>query len=73
MKFFARSTIQRSDLAFFDDKAGKIIHTEILLNSTTIIHATGKVRFYLIYNLEIINRNTGKLAHNLKRIKRLVE
>lgn len=36
--------VQCGDLAFFDNEAGKIIHTGILLNPTTIIHASGKVR-----------------------------
>ncbi len=31
---------QCGDLAFFDDKEGKIVHVGILLDSQTIIHAT---------------------------------
>ena len=60
------------DLAFFDNEAGKITHTGILLNSTTIIHASGKVRVDSIDDLGIINNDTGKRTHNLKVIKRIV-
>ncbi len=65
--------VQCGDLAFFDDEAGKITHTGILLNSTTIIHASGKVRLDSIDNLGIINNDTGKRTHNLKVIKRIAE
>ncbi|HKG67657.1 MAG TPA: C40 family peptidase [Segetibacter sp.] len=65
--------IHCGDLAFFDNEAGKITHTGILLNSTTIIHASGKVRVDSIDDLGIINNDTGKRTHNLKVIKRVVE
>ncbi len=65
--------VECGDVAFFDNKAGKIIHTGILLNSTNMIHASGKVRVDLIDNLGIINRDTGKRTHNIKVIKRVAE
>ena len=61
------------DLAFFDNESGKITHTGILLNSKTIIHASGKVRIDSIDDLGIINNDTGKRTHHLKVIKRVVE
>ena len=64
---------QCGDLAFFDNEAGKITHTGILLNAETIIHASGKVRVDTIDNLGIINKDTGRRTHNLRIIKRLVQ
>lgn len=61
------------DLAFFKNEAGKITHVGILLDSKTIIHASGKVRIDDMNDLGIINRNTNKLTHRLNTIKRLIE
>lgn len=60
------------DLAFFDNEAGRITHVGILLNTNTIIHASGKVRIDTIDSLGIINADTGKRTHPLRLIKRIV-
>jgi cell wall-associated NlpC family hydrolase len=59
------------DAAFFDNDAGKITHVGILLDSKTIIHASGKVRVDDMNDFGIINRH--KRTHNLKMIKRFTE
>jgi cell wall-associated NlpC family hydrolase len=59
------------DLAFFDNEHGKITHVGILLDSSTIIHASGKVRIDSIDNVGIINSETGLRTHNLRVIKRM--
>lgn len=61
------------DLAFFDNEAGKITHVGILLNTNTIIHASGKVRVDSIDNFGIVSSDTGKRTHNLRVIKRMVQ
>lgn len=61
------------DLAFFNTKEGKIIHTGILLDSNTIVHASGKVRIDTIDNDGIAEYDTGNRTHNLKIIKRLIK
>lgn len=58
------------DLAFFDNAEGKITHVGIMLNATTIMHASGKVRIDDIDNMGIINRDTGERTHQLRIIKR---
>jgi cell wall-associated NlpC family hydrolase len=58
------------DLAFFDNDEGKIIHTGILLNSSSIIHASGKVRIDGIDHTGIINVETQQHTHKLRIIKR---
>lgn len=60
------------DLAFFDNKEGKITHVGILLNQNTIIHASGKVRIDFIDQAGILNKETGERTHQLRIVKRLV-
>ena len=58
------------DLAFFDNAEGKITHTGLMLNNSTIIHASGKVRIDSIDNMGIINQLSGERTHQLRIIKR---
>jgi cell wall-associated NlpC family hydrolase len=62
--------VQCGDLAFFDNAEGRITHVGILLNSESIIHASGKVRIDKIDNAGIISSDTGERTHNLRIIKR---
>ena len=62
---------QCGDLAFFDNDAGEIIHVGILLNSSSVIHASGYVRIDDMDNLGIVNAVTGKRTHRLRIIKRM--
>jgi hypothetical protein len=57
------------DLAFFDDENGKIIHVGILLNSHSIIHASGYVKIDKIDSMGIISSLTNKRTHKLRLIK----
>lgn len=61
------------DLAFFDNDEGKITHVGILLNSDTIIHASGKVRIDKIDNYGIINTDSQKYSHKLRFVKRMFD
>lgn len=58
------------DLAFFQNKKGKIVHVGILLDTDTIIHASGKVRIDKMDEKGIINGDTGLYSHQLHSIKR---
>ena len=57
------------DLAFFDDKEGKVIHVGIILEDNHIIHASGKVRIDRIDQQGIFNSEIGKHTHKLRLIK----
>jgi len=57
------------DLAFFN-KGKKIVHVGILLNSSQIIHASGKVRIDEMDEDGITNTDTGKRTHKLYAIRR---
>lgn len=59
------------DIAFFENKEGKIIHVGILENQSSIIHASGKVRIDKIDNIGI--KPEGKAhSHFLRIIKRVI-
>lgn len=64
------------DLAFFDNEEGRITHVGILLDNTTIIHATessGRVVVDAIDNGGIISTRLRKRTHNLRLIKRITD
>jgi len=63
------------DLAFFDDKDGKIVHVGLLLDNQTIIHATdtsGRVVVDRIDQGGIISIALKKRTHNLRVVKRIM-
>lgn len=63
---------EAGDLAFFDNKEGKINHVGIILDNNRIIHAHGKVRVDKIDHQGILNTETGKYSHKLRIIKKIV-
>lgn len=63
--------IQSGDLAFFENKSGKIIHVGILDGEGCIIHASGHVRKDYISEQGIVHANSNALTHKLTKIKRL--
>ncbi len=66
---------QLGDIAFFDNAEGKIVHVGILLDASTIIHATessGSVVIDKIDPAGIISKRLRKRTHQLRLIKRIV-
>ena len=59
------------DLAFFDNKEGRITHVGIIKNES-IIHASGKVRLDKIDHQGIFNEESKTYTHKLRLIKRLI-
>ena len=66
------SEAEPGDLAFFDDEEGNIIHVGILMDTSRIIHASGKVRIDTIDHEGIYNATEGKYTHKLRVIRRIV-
>ena len=64
------SKAKAGDLAFFNNDNGKIIHVGIVLNNSSIIHASGKVRVDKLHESGIFNVDTKKYSHKLSIIKR---
>ena len=60
------------DLAFFDDKEGKIIHVGMLLENNYILHAHGNVRIDRIDQTGIFNQEKQKHSHKLRIIKKII-
>lgn len=58
------------DLAFFDNKEGRITHVGIVLEKGKIIHASGSVRIDTLDHEGIYNEETKLYSHKLRLIKR---
>lgn len=63
---------KEGDLAFFENKEGKISHVGIVLKDKKLIHASGKVRIDRVDSFGIYNEETKKYSHNLKVVKRVL-
>jgi gamma-D-glutamyl-L-lysine dipeptidyl-peptidase len=66
---------QCGDLAFFDNKDGKIVHVGLLLDNQTILHATdaaGRVVIDRIDQAGIISTSLRIRTHNLRFVKRIL-
>ena len=60
------------DLAFFNNDAGRITHTGIILDNGYIIHAHGKVRVDKINENGIFNLDSEEYTHKLRMIRRFL-
>ncbi len=60
------------DLCFFGTKT-KINHVGILLENSTVIHASGRVRVDKITEEGIINIDTGVKSHTLNCLRRIIK
>ncbi|MDX1941895.1 MAG: C40 family peptidase [Saprospiraceae bacterium] len=63
---------QSADLAFFEDRQGKIAHVGILLPNLQILHAYGKVRIDTIDHFGIYNLEEARYTHKLRVVKRIL-
>ena len=63
---------ETGDLAFFENKNGKIVHVGIIAPNQKIIHASGMVRKDEIDHQGIYNSKIKKYTHKLRIIKRIV-
>ena len=64
--------IQAADLAFFEDRQGKIVHTGILMPNNQILHAFGKVRIDSLDHFGIYSHDENRYTHKLRVIKRML-
>ena len=63
---------QAGDLAFFEDRAGRIAHVGILMPNLQIIHSYGKVRMDTIDHFGIYNNDQARYTHRLRVVKRVL-
>ena len=66
------SNSEAGDLAFFENKSGKITHVGIILENEKIIHASGNVRIDKLDKNGIFNLEKQKYSHKLHSIKKLI-
>lgn len=66
------SQTKPGDIVFFQDKAGKIIHTGILLEEDKIIHVLGRVRIDHLLEEGILNQETKIFSHTLSSFRRII-
>lgn len=64
--------IQIGDIAFFQNKTGRITHCGIVLGDKKIIHSSGIVKIDTIDHFGIYNEAISKYTHKLRIIKRLL-
>ena len=62
---------QKNDLAFFENKDGKIIHVGIIQENNNIIHASGRVRIDRFDETGIFNNEMNQYTHFLSSIKEI--
>jgi hypothetical protein len=60
-----------NDIAFFSDDNGKIVHTGILCNANSIIHASGCVRIDRFDEQGIFSEIENRYTHRLHFIRRI--
>ena len=70
-KSIAFGNHQKNDLAFFKNKAGKIIHVGIIQENNNIIHASGRVRIDGLDETGIFNNEMNQYTHFLSCIKEI--
>ena len=66
---------QPGDLAFFDDKDGRIVHVGILIDHQSIIHATDSCGRVVVDKIDlggIISLSLRKRTHNLRLVRRII-
>jgi len=60
------------DLAFFENRAGRITHVGIILSDLKIIHASDCVRIDRLDHFGIFNEQTNRYTHKLRVIRRVL-
>lgn len=63
--------MQAGDLAFFQNKEGRVVHVGIVMSQKMIIHASGTVRIDIFNEAGIFNSELESLTHQLLSIKRI--
>ncbi len=63
---------QVGDLAFFENRVGKVMHVGIILAESKVIHAYGKVRIDQLDHYGIFDEAQQKYTHKLRVIRRML-
>ena len=71
-KITSLTETQCGDLAFFQNKDGRITHTGLILDKKTIIHASGKVRMDILDEQGVFCVERNEYSHRLQAIRRVL-
>mgnify|MGYP001209926460 CR=1 FL=1 len=63
---------EEGDLAFFENKNGRIVHVGIVMSDNQIIHASGKVRIDKLDTKGIFNSELQTYTHKLHSINKII-
>lgn len=63
--------IHAGDLVFFDHEDGKISHVGIAIDSSRVIHCSGRVKVEKLDETGIFNAEKGEYSHHLVAIRRI--
>ncbi|MCB0548451.1 MAG: C40 family peptidase [Phaeodactylibacter sp.] len=61
------------DIAFFENKSGKITHCGIILPNHEVLHAYGSVRIDPVDHFGIYNKKQSRYTHRLRVVKRVLK
>lgn len=61
------------DIAFFENRAGRITHCGIILPNNEVLHAYGSVRIDAIDHFGIYNKKQARYTHRLRVVKRMLK
>ncbi len=64
--------VEMGDIALLANNKGVVTHVGILLDATTIIHASGRVRIDAIDTKGIFNKDKKEYTHQLHSIRRVI-
>ena len=64
---------QPGDIAFFENKAGRISHCGIILPNNEVLHSYGSVRIDAIDHYGIYNKKEARYTHRLRVVKRMLK
>ncbi len=64
--------IQLGDLAFFENKEGRIHHVGIIMEDKRIMHAAGEVRIDFFDHFGIYKKSRRSYTHKLRIVKRIL-
>lgn len=59
------------DLAFFENRAGKIAHVGMILPDRKIIHAYGQVRIDTVDHFGVFDESSGRYSHRMRVVRRV--
>ncbi|HMQ46077.1 MAG TPA: NlpC/P60 family protein [Saprospiraceae bacterium] len=65
--------VRPGDVAFFENRQGRIIHCGLILSAQEVLHAYGSVRIDPLDHFGIYNSEAGRYTHFLRVVRRFLD